>query len=161
MGPTWGPSGSDRTQVGPILAPWTLLSGYEQHFMSGLLDTWYVFPQIRLNLWSQRSNEINIQQISMDIGPILYIKLFRKCSPAIWSSVAHKQYRHRYVMLSKYSRIKWRSEYTKEISWPLTALICFGLVRNKLIIIISFRVMLLTLYKPCAKSSQYTHVLWN
>ena len=28
MGPTWGPSGADRTQVGPLLAPWTLLSGF-------------------------------------------------------------------------------------------------------------------------------------
>ena len=27
MGPTWGPSGDDRTQVGPMLAPWTLLFG--------------------------------------------------------------------------------------------------------------------------------------
>ena len=27
MGPTWGPSGADRTQMGPTLAPWTLLSG--------------------------------------------------------------------------------------------------------------------------------------
>ena len=27
LGPTWGPSGADRTQVGPMLAPWTLLSG--------------------------------------------------------------------------------------------------------------------------------------
>ena len=27
MGPTWGPSEADRTQVGPMLAPWTLLSG--------------------------------------------------------------------------------------------------------------------------------------
>ena len=27
MGPTWGPSGADRTQVGLMLAPWTLLSG--------------------------------------------------------------------------------------------------------------------------------------
>ena len=27
MGPTWGPSGADRTQVGPMLAPWTLLTG--------------------------------------------------------------------------------------------------------------------------------------
>ena len=27
MGPTWGPSGAVRTQVGPMLAPWTLLSG--------------------------------------------------------------------------------------------------------------------------------------
>ena len=30
MGPTWRPSGADRTQVGPMLAPWTLLSGYFQ-----------------------------------------------------------------------------------------------------------------------------------
>ena len=27
MGPTLGPRGADRTQVGPMLAPWTLLSG--------------------------------------------------------------------------------------------------------------------------------------
>ena len=27
MEPTWGPSGADRTQVGPMMAPWTLLSG--------------------------------------------------------------------------------------------------------------------------------------
>ena len=27
-GPVWGPSGADRTQVGPMLAPWTLLFGY-------------------------------------------------------------------------------------------------------------------------------------
>ena len=27
MGPTLGPSGTDRTLVGPMLAPWTLLSG--------------------------------------------------------------------------------------------------------------------------------------
>ena len=28
MGQTWGPTGADRTQVGPMLAPWTLLSGW-------------------------------------------------------------------------------------------------------------------------------------
>ena len=27
MGPTWRPSGADRTQVGPMLFPWNLLSG--------------------------------------------------------------------------------------------------------------------------------------
>ena len=31
IGPTWGLSGADRTQVGPMLAPWALLSG----------TTWY------------------------------------------------------------------------------------------------------------------------
>ena len=30
MGPTWGPSGADRTQVSPMLAPWTLLSGFRE-----------------------------------------------------------------------------------------------------------------------------------
>ena len=28
MGPTWGPAGYCQPQVGPMLAPWTLLSGY-------------------------------------------------------------------------------------------------------------------------------------
>ena len=28
MGPRWGPPGSCRPQMGPLLAPWTLLSGY-------------------------------------------------------------------------------------------------------------------------------------
>ena len=32
MGPTWGPSGAVRTQVGPMLAPWTLLSGTLRNF---------------------------------------------------------------------------------------------------------------------------------
>ena len=31
MGPTWGPSGAHRKQVGPMLAPWTLLSGIITH----------------------------------------------------------------------------------------------------------------------------------
>ena len=29
MGPKWGPPGASRTKVGPMLAPWTLLSGIE------------------------------------------------------------------------------------------------------------------------------------
>ena len=33
MGPTWGPSRADRIQVGPMLAPWTLLS----EFITGCL----------------------------------------------------------------------------------------------------------------------------
>ena len=33
MVPIWGPPGSCRPQMGPMLAPWTLLSGYDQHCM--------------------------------------------------------------------------------------------------------------------------------
>ena len=42
MGPTWGPSGTDRTQVGPMLAPWTLLSGllWRYHFCFAERHMW-------------------------------------------------------------------------------------------------------------------------
>ena len=36
MGPTWGPSGADRTQMGPIFASWTLLSGMQLEPISAL-----------------------------------------------------------------------------------------------------------------------------
>ena len=40
MGPTWGPSGADRTQVGPMLAPWTLLSGMVHNYEGRLGINW-------------------------------------------------------------------------------------------------------------------------
>ena len=40
MGPTWGPSGADRTQVGPMLAPWTLLSR-NPLLLPASLTTWF------------------------------------------------------------------------------------------------------------------------
>ena len=36
MGPTWDPHGADRNQVGPMLAPWTLLSGLPFMRSSGI-----------------------------------------------------------------------------------------------------------------------------
>ena len=32
MGPAWGPPGSCRSQMGPMLAPWTLLSGIHNKY---------------------------------------------------------------------------------------------------------------------------------
>ena len=40
MGPTWGPSGADKTQVGPLLAPWTLLSESPVRERYGM-DLWF------------------------------------------------------------------------------------------------------------------------
>ena len=37
IGPTWGPCGADRTQVGPMLAAWTLLFGYSWHICIALM----------------------------------------------------------------------------------------------------------------------------
>ena len=36
VGPTWGPPGTCRPQMGPMLAPWTLLSGKPFHAMGVL-----------------------------------------------------------------------------------------------------------------------------
>ena len=41
MGPTWGPPGTDRTQSGPMLVAWTLLSGvffYHWFYNSGYIQ---------------------------------------------------------------------------------------------------------------------------
>ena len=38
MGPTWGPPGSCRPQMGPMLAPWTLLSGLVHYHPSRVLN---------------------------------------------------------------------------------------------------------------------------
>ena len=47
MGPTRGPPGADRTQVGPMLAPWTLLSGYVQVLWHVSVSvSWYSRPAI-------------------------------------------------------------------------------------------------------------------
>ena len=40
MGPTWDPPGSCRPQMGPMLAPWTMLSGY----ICSKVSLWLVTP---------------------------------------------------------------------------------------------------------------------
>ena len=39
MGPTWGPPGYCRPQMGPMMAPWTLLSGY---FLKKWMRVWWI-----------------------------------------------------------------------------------------------------------------------
>ena len=51
MGPTWGPSRADRTQVGPMLAPWTLLSG--------IVFKW-MFSSINVCVWIKMHNSPNV-----------------------------------------------------------------------------------------------------
>ena len=43
MGPTWGPSGADKTQVGPMLVPWTLLFVWESSLLN---SSWLTHPGI-------------------------------------------------------------------------------------------------------------------
>ena len=49
MGPTWGPSGADRAQVGPMSAPWTLLSGSQQYVITTFIFGTLIDNVINLN----------------------------------------------------------------------------------------------------------------
>ena len=64
IGPTWGPSGADRTQVGPMLAPLTLLSG-----MVCVALCWFDhiinFTPILPELFSSHCGTHNVVPVSM------------------------------------------------------------------------------------------------
>ena len=69
MGPAWGPSGADRIQVGPMLAPWTLLSGVfcSPGHIASFIASW----------WHQTSTSANIELLVMSSGGIhhaIYLK---------------------------------------------------------------------------------------
>ena len=65
MGPTWGPHGSCRSQMGPMWAPWTLLSGLipeaPNHY---LRQRWTAINEVML-----RSHEIIFATSAKDTNP--------------------------------------------------------------------------------------------
>ena len=54
MGPTWGLPGTDRTQVGPMWATWTLLSGYMLLYSS--LAPWQSY-----DLWVPVTSQVSVK----------------------------------------------------------------------------------------------------
>ena len=62
MGPSWGPSGADRTHMGPMLAPWTLLSGAIYYIKLCFISTW------------RKKHTRSVLQIIMKIGIHICIK---------------------------------------------------------------------------------------
>ena len=58
MGPTWGPTGSCRPKMGPMMAPWTLLSGYVYIWDLILLIATDALPQI--SSWASLPEKLHI-----------------------------------------------------------------------------------------------------
>ena len=58
LGSTWGPTGADRTQVGPMSAPWTLLSEYIYMKESQSLTGWP--SQVQADTSSVERSEMNV-----------------------------------------------------------------------------------------------------
>ena len=74
MGSAWNPPGNDRTQVGPMLAPWTLLSGLllvycdisNSSTLSGALS-YYKYANSKARSWHKNGKtylDLNIYQLS-------------------------------------------------------------------------------------------------
>ena len=68
MGPTWGPPGSCGPQMGPMLAPWTLLSG---HFNSTFQRSRYMDTDMDVLLahWKFNSFAVRSTEIAKFMGP--------------------------------------------------------------------------------------------
>ena len=64
MGPTWGPPGSCRPQMGPMLAPWTLLSGYKISF------AFFGFV-IQILVWHTKTQQFNPDRIQSRVETIV------------------------------------------------------------------------------------------
>ena len=57
MGPTWGPPGSCRPQMGPMLAPWTLLSGEVYYVFGCYLPLLFLISLYPLDQFHKCQNE--------------------------------------------------------------------------------------------------------
>ena len=102
VGSTWGPSGADRTQVGPMLAPWTLLSGNSWFVrtikcLSQHMPNWYFVKNIeyRMSLsihfvvWSWRISYLFKIKKNTITHMIVFVLI--KCIPVktyIWKTPA-------------------------------------------------------------------------
>ena len=56
MGPTWGPSGSCRPQIGPMLTPWTLLSGFVSTFRLNQNGRYFAHDRFKSILLAENVN---------------------------------------------------------------------------------------------------------
>ena len=101
MGPTWGPSGADRTQVGPMLAPWTLLSWIASYpsFQADLYSK-------HSRTWSQRQLFFRQRQIVYSLDNqrnfnLLYM-LYQHCMKVLWlrSNLADEGFLSLYIYIS-------------------------------------------------------------
>ena len=73
MGPTWGPSEADRTQFGPMLPPWSLLSGLIV-FQGPFLQTWFnliqawISNRMSIRLWEEITSPFpNFNSCTVDV----------------------------------------------------------------------------------------------
>ena len=96
IGPTWGPSGADRTQVGAMLASWTLLYGYLSIVVANTLSvtslgiwsliytSWYTIPCHRSHMISPLISSDTLDGALHDYAFSLYLNNYDNPIALIW-----------------------------------------------------------------------------
>ena len=89
MGPTWDQSGANRTQVSPMLSPWTLLSGLPDKVIVSLLcfikhiwirpGKWVIFSCDQAAIWLVQSVRLSVC-LSVRPSVCLSVTTFSPCS---------------------------------------------------------------------------------
>ena len=70
MGPTWGPPGSCRPQMGPMLASWTLLSGQYLYMipLNLYIMQWLKTVQTNYIIWSSKDWLCHCAHVSLHVN---------------------------------------------------------------------------------------------
>ena len=118
-GPTWGTPGADRTQVGSMLAPWTLLSGYT-NLKTQLFYHWDVLHhadeyKISNRLYQQNGpcRQVKIHKISISYG------LLKVCSDVAIKIITANhlaKYHYKYLSYLVFSLFLFKCGFLRVIS---------------------------------------------
>ena len=74
MGPTWGPPGSSRPQIGPMLVPWTLLSGwFDGHKTKNELSIVVLWLTSSVVVGSNGAVVSDCEQCELDIAVVIVV----------------------------------------------------------------------------------------
>ena len=117
MGPTWSPSGADRTQVGPMLVPWTLLSGSHPNIWPWMLQPAHLLQDQTVTM----PGDFTLPIMSLlSTAPIQRAR--QETLPSGWSTIDRKNSFHvscnlpqksltKYTEQKKETHIFWRSNF--------------------------------------------------
>ena len=152
MGPTWGPPGSCRTQMGPTLAPWTLLSG------KAITNQCWFF------MWHQQRHTWNIDKyvtlIHDDIYSLSFISKDISTTRFNWHLCCHTYYNFKYIWM--FPREIFNTDHVYQIPFTLLpdwADLCqliggYGISINTAVLM---RCMKTTAFMR----TEYSFVVWN
>ena len=99
IGPTWGPPGSCRPQMGPMLAPWTLLSGITYCISQFRIHSWYSGIYIAITHGCVRNDSETHETMLLDwecnpVTPVECVSLSfstNQCVPAFITHIMYKR----------------------------------------------------------------------